>query len=72
MDGIMGQFLDSARRNLTASSGLAASVTYVNFVHQDEGAETWYDKHNLERLICLKREWDRERLFSFSSAVPLS
>lgn len=66
----MDQFLDSARRNFTSSSGFMTPVTYVNFAHGDEGPETWYGKHNLERLIQLKREWDPQGLFSFSNAVP--
>jgi hypothetical protein len=63
-------FLHSAREKMTAASGFASSVVYVNFAHGDEGPAVWYGARKLRRLGLLKAQWDPNGLFSFYNAIP--
>lgn len=71
-DGIVDDFLDSARDHLMTANGFDQPVVYVNFAHGDEGPAAWYGARNMERLGGLKRIWDPKGLFGFYNTIPLN
>lgn len=71
-DESVDEFLNSARRKLSKTSGFDTPSVYVNFAHGDEGPAVWYGARKLEKLSRLKRIWDPHGLFNFYNPVPAS
>jgi hypothetical protein len=69
--GLVDKFAQSARSQITNTSGYESLATYSNYARGDEAPTSWYSARKLQRLSAVKRRWDPKQLFSWSRPVPL-
>ncbi|KAL2130835.1 hypothetical protein VTI74DRAFT_5878 [Chaetomium olivicolor] len=66
---LLDNFGKEIRTLVQRGSGKPNLETYVHFGYGDEGADAWYTKAKLPRLLALKRAYDPDNLFSWYNPV---